>query len=360
MYNADNSFDKNKFLHNNNFMSPNTNEKWLIVSCLQKSIRKGFEDIACLYAGQLYELDKTYLIHKMRTILLEDIFLANTDLINEFFIYANRKNHKKIEIINFIKLLSQSVKDRTAYDILEITKVKNIQDYKIPEEILKNDKSVIIDKLQSAKQILNQLVIKNPLHTESFHIEKLLNDYEITENKKIIEIIKNIYVSSKDSNFLLLGFLEKVYQQEKLQMMGKVKTGDIITYQYKPELLNNKWLIDGIDWHTKEGKSAIQEFMMENSEIKKYLLSLGVNENIDLIIGLLLFKTIGEEVDKRLFYPTAVMAAKLSKKLELEKMIGHKEFNQNEIFIIFKNDYPLLKTFIQDKFKMPDPDSFPF
>lgn len=341
-------------------MNPNTNEKWLIVSCLQKSIRKGFEDIACVYAGQLYELDKTYLIHKMRSILLEDIFLANIELINEFYIYSNRKNHKKIEIINFIKLLSQSVKDRTAYDILEITKIKNIQDYKIPEEVLKNEKSVLIDKLQSAKQILNKLIIKNSLKTDSFYIEKLFDNYEITDNKKIIEIIKNIYISSKDSNFLLLGFLEKVYQKEKFQAMGKFKTGEIITYQYKPELLNNKWLIDGIDWHTKEGKSAIQEFIAEDSQIKKYLNDLNVSENIDLVIGLLLFKTVGEEVDKRLFYPTAVMASKLSKKLELEKIIGRKDFNQNELFNIFKNDYPLLKTFIQNKFKMPDPGSFPF
>lgn len=341
-------------------MSATTNEKWLLVSCLQKSIRKGFEDIACTYAGQLYELDKNYLIHKMGTILLEDIFLANTALIDDFFKYSNQKNHKKIEIIQYIKKLSQSVKDRTAYDIIEITKVKNLQNTSNPEQILNSDKSVIIDKFQSAKQILNQLIAKNPLNNETYHIEKLLNDYEITNNPIMIEIIKNIYVSSKDSNFLLLGFIDKIYEEEKSQKMGNVKTGEIVTYQYKQELLNNKWLIDGIDWHTKEGKSAIQEFSLENTKLKSYLDELGALKHIDIIIGLLLFKTIGQEVNQRLFYPTAVMAAKLSKKLELEKIIGHKNFNQNELFNLFKNDYPLLKTFIQDKFTMPDPDSFPF
>ena len=102
--------------------------------------------------------------------------------------------------------------------------------------------------------------------------------------------------------------------------MGNVKTGDVIEYHFKQELLNNKWLIDGIDWHTKEGKSAIQDFIAEETELKKYLLTLGIYENLDIVIGLLLFKTIGQEVDKRLFYPTAVMAAKLSKKLEIENM----------------------------------------
>ena len=341
-------------------MSATTNEKWLIVSCLQKSIRKGFEDIACIYAGQLYELDKNYLIHKMGTILLEDIFLANPQLINDFFLYSNRKNHKKIEIINFIKQLCQSVKDRTAYDILEITKIKNLKTYEFPEKVLNSNNSVIIDKFQSAKQILNQLIIKNPLSNESYHIEKLLNEYEISKNKNIIEIIKNIYVSSKDSNFILLGFIDNLYQEEKNKTMGNVKTGDVIEYHFKQELLNNKWLIDGIDWHTKEGKSAIQDFIAEETELKKYLLTLGIYENLDIVIGLLLFKTIGQEVDKRLFYPTAVMAAKLSKKLEIEKIIGHKNFNQNELFSLFKNDYPILKSFIENTFTMPDPDSFPF
>lgn len=341
-------------------MNATMNEKWLLVSCLQKSIRKGFEDIACRYAGQLYELDKTYLINKMKTILLEDIFLGNIKLLNDFFTYADKKNHKKIEIINFIRLMCQSVKDRTAYDIMEIVKVKNLQSIYAPEEILSNKKSFIQDRFQSAKQILNQLIIKNPLKSDSFNMEKLLNDYKITENKEIIEIIKKIYVYSNDSNFIILGFLEKIYEEEKNQIIGKFKTGDIISVEHKQELLNNRWLVDGIDWHTKEGKSAIQDFSLENSDLKKYLLNIKVKDNIDIIIGLLLFKTIGQDVNKRLFYPTAIMADKLSKKLELEQMIGHKEFNQAELFKLFKNDYPLLKSFIHEKFKMPDPDSFPF
>ena len=54
------------------------------------------------------------------------------------------------------------------------------------------------------------------------------------------------------------------------------------------------------------------------------------------------------------------MATKLSQKLEIEKIIGHKNFNQNELLSLFKNDYPTLKNFIENTFKMPDPDSFPF
>ena len=244
-----------KFLFNNvNIMIASKNEKWLLVSCLQKSIRKGFEDIACMYAGQLYELDKNYLIHKMGSILLEDIFLANIDLINDFFIFANQKNHKKIEVINFIKLFSKSPKDRTAYDLIEITKIKGLKNTLAPEDILNNENSVIIEKFYSAKQILNEFVVKNPLNSDSNHITKLLEDYEITENQNIVDIIKNIYITSKDSNFLLLGFLERVYRQEKNQKIGKFNTGDIINYSFSKELINNKWLIDGIDWHTKEGK----------------------------------------------------------------------------------------------------------
>jgi len=336
------------------------NEKWLLVSCLQKSIRKGFENSACSYAGSLYELDKNYLIHKLGTILLEDIFLSDIQLINEFFVYANQKNHKKIDIINFIKKFSQSVKDRTAYDIIEITKIKNLKEYQSPEKVLNDKNAVIIDKFQSAKQILNDYHVKSPLSTDDYNIEKLLNEFDVSSNTLVVETIKNIYINNKDSNFLLLGFLEKSYQNEKNQVLGKFKTGDIIEYKTKEELVNNKWLLDGIDWHTKEGKSAIQDFLKEDTELKRYLVEINALSDYDIIIGLLLFKIIGQEVNKRLCYPTAVMAAKLSKKLEIEKIIGHKNFNQNELISLFNKDYPILKKLIKDKFIMPDPDSFPF
>jgi len=336
------------------------NEKWLLVSCLQKSIRKGFENSACVYAGNLYELDKNYLIHKLGTVLLEDIFLSDIDLINEFFIYANHKNHKKIDIINFIKRFSQSVKDRTAYDIIEITKIKNVKEYQSPEKILNDKNAVIIDKFQSAKQILNDYNVKNPLNSNDYNIEKLLNEFDISSNSKIVETIKNIYINNKDSNFLLLGFLEKSYENEKNQVLGKFKTGDIIEYNPKEELINNKWLLDGIDWHTKEGKSAIQDFLKENTELKNYLIEIKPTSEFDIIIGLLLFKIIGQEVNKRLFYPTAVMASKLSKKLEIEKIIGHKNFEQEELINLFNKNYDILKKLIKEKFVMPDPDSFPF
>lgn len=336
------------------------NEKWLLVSCLQKSIRKGFENSACVYAGNLYELDKNYLIHKLGTVLLEDIFLSDIDLINEFFIYANHKNHKKIDIINFIKRFSQSVKDRTAYDIIEITKIKNVKEYQSPEKILNDKNAVIIDKFQSAKQILNDYNVKNPLNSNDYNIEKLLNEFDISSNSKIVETIKNIYINNKDSNFLLLGFLEKSYENEKNQVLGKFKTGDIIEYNPKEELINNKWLLDGIDWHTKEGKSAIQDFLKENTELKNYLIEIKPISEFDIIIGLLLFKIIGQEVNKRLFYPTAVMASKLSKKLEIEKIIGHKNFEQEELINLFNKNYDILKKLIKEKFVMPDPDSFPF
>lgn len=341
-------------------MSATTNEKWLLVSCLQKSIRKGFEDIACVYAGQLYEMDKNYLIHKMGTILFEDIFLANTELINDFFIYANHKNHKKVDIIQYIKSFCSSVKDRTAYDILEISKIKNIQDTYYPQEILTQENSFIVDKLQAAKQILNQSVIKNPLGNELYHIEKILAEFNITHDDTIQNIIKNIYVYNKDSNYLLLGFLHQVYQAEQSKKMGNLTTGDIVCTTFKQELINQKWLIDGVDWHTKEGKAAIEDFLTEQTSIKNYIISLNSSESIELIIGLILFKTIGQEVNKRLFYPTAVLASRLSKKLELEKIIGHKNFDQNELFKLFNEDYPLLKQCMENIFKMPDPDSFPF
>ena len=197
-------------------------------------------------------------------------------------------------------------------------------------------------------------------NSNDYNIEKLLNEFDISSNSKIVETIKNIYINNKDSNFLLLGFLEKSYENEKNQVLGKFKTGDIIEYNPKEELINNKWLLDGIDWHTKEGKSAIQDFLKETTELKNYLTEISPTSEFDIIIGLLLFKIIGQEVNKRLFYPTAVMASKLSKKLEIEKIIGHKNFNQEELINLFNKNYDILKELIKEKFVMPDPDSFPF
>ena len=59
-------------------------DKWLLVSCLQKSVRKGFVDLAIDYASKLYDLERSYLVYRLSIIAVEDVGLGNLSLVNEF------------------------------------------------------------------------------------------------------------------------------------------------------------------------------------------------------------------------------------------------------------------------------------
>lgn len=322
-------------------------EQILLLSCLKKSIRKGFEDLAYDYANQLYELDKKYLIDKLCHILLEEIGIGNLELLNDFTLNINL-NSNKIEILKYVRMMSLSNKDRSIYDLIELNKNVN--------------KKYLEDKLNNKKQMLNEFNHLKQMYNEEIIKNIILKSNIINENDmEIYNIITNGFKINKDFNFILINYIHNIFENEKMiiEKDSKHLIGSIIEKEYEKEIIMNKWLIDGVDWYTQEGKIAIKNFIKRDTETKKYLLSITDAENLNDVIGMLLYKLIGQTTNKRLYYPTASYLYKLNNYIAIKKIIN-KHYDYYKLINLFKKDYELLKKDVHKVFEIPDPTFFPF
>lgn len=346
-------------------------DKWLLISCLQKSIRKGFEKLALSYAEQLYEIDENYLIHRLSIIALEDIGLANIELVQHFL-----SNENNIDIINerggkkyildTIVQFCHSNKDRTVAELTELAKMSpplKITDTLYLENIFMDENIALINRVLAGWELLGSQKLKNPLiSNEEEDIENFLEiNSKVVNNKAILEILKNAYLMHREPYYISLGLLSNVFDKEKNEKIGRHITGSIIENSFEQKLINNKWLIDGIDWHTKEGKVAIAQFIDHNPDIVKELKKSGADyKNMSTAIGLLMFRADGHYVNKRIVYPSAVITLKITQQKELQQIIQKEGVDISHLIKIFDDDYPILCDEIENTFKMPDPSSFPF
>lgn len=347
--------------------------KWILSSCLQKSIRKGFCELAFQYFEDLWEYDSSYAIYILSLVAIEDIGIANLDLLHEFLnemikikkSTIQEKDKKKILL--FVEKFCLSVKDRSIYDLnlLSILSEKKIEeDYeKNYTDIFLNNKETIVNRFLAGWKILESTKIKNPLiaqQEKEKNFESFLNLYQqILPNQTMIELMRKIYFIDKSTYSISLGLLFYLYQEEfkNKEKVGKYQVGDFVQNKYPIQLIKNKWLIDGIDWHTKEGKLAIIDFCKEDIELQKFNFSQDI---LQQLVGLLFFRLIGQQLDKRLIYPSAVVIMKMAEQKAINNLILSDNYAFSEIMQIFKKDLSILYEKIEKKMIMPNPELFPF
>ena len=92
-----------------------------VVSSLQKSIRRGLNDEAIFWAGELYHSGhEFFLFKKLFTIAIEDVGLAVPDLLlYAYTLYKNWTDEPDPTLcIKLVKLLTQAKKSRLIADLL--------------------------------------------------------------------------------------------------------------------------------------------------------------------------------------------------------------------------------------------------
>jgi len=309
-------------------------DKWLLVSCLQKSIRKGFVTLAHNYAEKLYDLERSYLVYRLSVIAIEDIGLGNTNLVHDFLSTKIQKD--KIEelggkdyVMRIVSELTTSIKDRSACEVVTLAsfyKEKYTETKKTNEEVFLDNEELIVNRVIAGWEILG---VKNFKHVEENNLENFIElNSRFIQDEKILNIIRYAHSIHKETHFSSYGLLSYVYEKEKKKKIkvGKFETGDYVSTDCPIDLIDNKWLIDGVDWHTKEGKSAIYEFITENTAIMSYVRSMKLDkESMASIVGNLLFRKVGHQVDKRLIYPTAIVILKLTEQMVFKSITSGNE-----------------------------------
>lgn len=351
-------------------MKNNPQNKWLLVSCLQKSVRKGFTDLVEKYTEELFDLDRSYLAYRLSIMAIEDVGIANIPLVKDFLQTEIKKSNidqlgGKNYIVGVAKDLSNSIKDRSACDLIGISTMYGEKHYDDYKKIFLDDTQTLVRRVLAAWEILGAKKMKNPLiENQQDNLDYFMDiNNSITDNKDILEIMRISYKIHNEPHFISLGLLKSLYDKEKeyASKIGKYNIGDYISKDYSKVLIDDKWLFDGIDWHTKEGKAAIYLTIKENTELVKYLKEFVIDsESIAAGFGMLLFKKIGQQVNKRLIYKNAIAIFKNAEEITLKKMLHNEDVDFLLADKLMDEALPILKENIEKQFRLANPNYFPF
>ncbi len=322
------------------------------------------------YADELYELDKSYLTYRLSIMAIEDVGIANISLMHDFIKTEIKKSNieelgGKDYLIKISKELAASVKDRSACDLISISNMYGEKHYQDYEKILLDDSETLVRRVLAAWEILGSKKQKNELienHQDDIDNFIRVNSL-ITQDEKVLETMRIAYKIHNEPHFISLGLLKNLFDKEKQSgsKIGKYQIGDYILKEHPILLINNKWLFDGIDWHTKEGKSAIYSTIKENLEVVKYIKQFVIdNESIASGFGMLLFKKIGQQVNKRLIYKNAIAIFKGAEEITLKKMLYSEKVDFVLADKLMDEALPILKENIEKQFKVANPNYFPF
>lgn len=293
------------------------NNKWLLVSSLQKAIRRGLSNEAAVLWDVAKEIDKFYVTYRTSIIAIEDVGLGNPVLVHDFLSTSLKKtNIQEKGGDNYVKKviikLAESVKDRTSCDVtwlagkttLPSLKEEDLMTYYQNTQLSMIERSLAGWLLTGTKKIKHDL-IKDKDDISNIEIFLELNK-NLGVNDSILEVVKSSYPYQKEPHMFAYPLLSLIIENEKDNTLGPYKTGDsfkkeLVTpiYYYK----NIPILMSAVDGHTSEGKKVLQK-VKNQSNIQRVISHL--EENVqDYLLKHALFKAEGQVVNKRLFYPTS-------------------------------------------------------
>lgn len=336
--------------------------KWLAISCLQKAVRRGLTDIALNYAKQMWSIERSYLTFRLSVMAIEDIGIGNIDTMYEFFNTEIKKAN--IDALGgwdylekIIVALCESKKDRSACDLSYLSALSNL-DY-----INKNnsekylEEGNLAEKTKALWEILGGKKHKTSFlnNTDEDNLDLFLGAIEkhFTQDSKILTITEKAHKIHHEQHFMSLAICFSELEKQKGQQMKKYTVGDSVDMNlpyYMVKDNDNQWLNAGIDKHSTEGKNFILKFLKQKTHIKTHLQILNINYQDYLsIIGHMQFRMEGHEVDRRLFYPSAVSIMQKAHQQPLNLIDNRLNFK--ELKTLFLKDWDLFEQMRGESFQ---------
>lgn len=293
------------------------NNKWLLVSSLQKAVRRGLSNEAAVLWDVAKEIDKFYVTYRASIMAIEDVGLGNPELVYDFLSTSLKKANLQEKggddyIRKVIKELAESVKDRTACDTTWLAG-------KITPPLLENQSLInyyednqlsIIERSLAGWLLTGTKKIKHGLITERDEISNIEQFLEINKNlgvsDSILEVVKASYPYHKEPHIFAYPLLSLAFENEKNKTMGIYKTGDFFSKEFSSPIYYYQGipiLMSAVDGHTSEGKKVLEKV---RNQTKIQAIIGHLNEEVQAyLMKHALFKAEGQVVNKRLFYPTA-------------------------------------------------------
>lgn len=314
-------------------------KKWLLVSSLQKSVRRGLSNEAANLWEVSKHLDKFYVCYRTSIMAIEDIGLGNPQLVHDFLSTSLKKANLLEKggdeyIKNIIIGLAQSIKDRTACDTTWLSNKVTIEnvDNNILIEKYTDSQLDIVQRALAGWLLTGTKKIKHAIideHDSVSNIEQFIEiNRQLGVEEKILEVVSASYSYHKEPHIFAYPLLSLALKNENDKKLGSYATGDFFEKKIETPIYYHYGipiLYSAVDGHTSEGKKVLEKVRKQ--------------KNINSIIGLFpedmqmyflkhaLFKAEGQVVNKRLFYPTASMIYKKSQQFHddgkmIQELIG--------------------------------------
>lgn len=300
------------------------NNRWLLVSSLQKSVRRGLANEAAILWDVAKELDKFHVMYRASIIAIEDVGLGNPDLVHDFLSTSLKKanllekggdNYVRQVIID----LANSVKDRTACDATWLAGKLTPPD--IDNESLinyyKDNQLDIIERSLAGWLLTGTKKIKHGLIHDKDEISNLEDFIKINQDlgldDKTLEVVKASYGYHKEPHIFAYPLLSLAFKNEQGRKLGSFTTGDSFGKDFETPIYYHRGipiLMSAVDGHTSEGKKVLEK-VRQQKNIQNIVN--GLSEEVQsYLLKHALFKAEGQVVNKRLFYPTASQIYKKS------------------------------------------------
>lgn len=324
--------------------------KYLILSCLQKAIRRGMTDNALHYVNLLWRKDRSHLMYRLSIIAVEDIGAANIDLIYDFL--TSEIKTKEIDrrgginyVQEIVKKFCESPKDRTSSDISYYCLDKKFNDYLFASEVYLDPEEPIANRVNAIWAILGTKKIKHRINDfNGMGLEKFIDiNRTFGADEKVLKICEICYKFQAEPHLIALPLCSMLYNNEKnKRIIEKIL---IPAIEIKDSLITA-----GIDGHTMEGKISLDKLMEQNLDIKNYFNDKGVYDKKSMMYQLknTLFRIEGHEVNKRIYYVAAKTVSDLIMDKTDDKILKN---------IIYKNIEQLNKIRADIIYKMSNNSS---
>lgn len=212
-------------------------KKWLLVSSLQKSVRRGLSNEAANLWEVSKHLDKFYVCYRTSIMAIEDIGLGNPQLVHDFLSTSLKKANLSEKggdeyIKNIIIGLAQSIKDRTACDTTWLSNKVTIEnvDNNILIEKYTDSQLDIVQRALAGWLLTGTKKIKHAIideHDSVSNIEQFIEiNRQLGVEEKILEVVSASYSYHKEPHIFAYPLLSLALKNENDKKLGNYATGD--------------------------------------------------------------------------------------------------------------------------------------
>ncbi len=311
-------------------------DKWILVSNLQKAIRRNQEEIAVKTSTELWKIDNAYLRYRTAVILVEDIGIANINLLSMAFEgklgkrWIDAKGGLSWFLDNIIIPAARSTKDRTACDLGIISK-NNKPQFEEKYGLFQNISiDTAVDIYTNSASILEKGLAAWRIAGTDLFPHKSLPEQIKGDWQKWLNINKDLGVSDNTLNIMKLA--QKSQREWHAIYLGIAEINSKL-HTIKQESIETpiyeNIILAAADIHTRIGQNAIRNYIKTNNTLKSELEKLNCILNyteIEKAISKMIFLLEGGKINSGLTYPLASEVDKIQKQqwMEYHKLPGNK------------------------------------